>query len=437
MDQSRAELLAAIMPGLDMSSQPKATPPKQDLLRLLTDPSLAPQPKYTPGAVAKAEKNFTLAKGEADGTPLPLVNSYGIRTSDPDEAHAASYEGTVEDARSELADAERGRRRRAVRSDSVKGKDHADVERMTQDEYDALTDRERAAVDFNTMLVGTTRRDKHQQDTYDPNQKQQGRYDHLVKELFGEDGGSQRYAPETVALLDQIGFKDQAADLDDFLGLKAAITSKDINNMGRLPGPSLAEASMNEVQLDRLDLTETLAAKTDQMQTSLLKGNEMLATIGQTANVARSEHIDLLGGDARDPNLGLGFGELKFASDGSPDNLDTYFQVMFDKLADAKGTRQGEFQTGIDALHTDLSPSELHAFMDYAGTRSGNAKEYGVDLGDSSQVNYRSPQEFRKLLGLDGGRAPRATPEPEPKPQPQPQQQAAPPAPVVVQGSSY
>lgn len=425
LDQSRAELMATAF-GRDMtSSQPKAIPPKQDLFAVLTNPELQPQPKYQPGAVAEAESHLAIAKGAKDGVPLPLVNAYGMRTSDPAEAHQ-SYDGTVADAREELADAERGRRRRAVRA-NAQGEGVGDVERMTQEEYDALTDKERAAIDFNTMLVGATRRDRRQQDSYDPNQKQEGRYDRLVKEMFGEDGGSQKFAPETVALLDQIGFKDQAADLDDFLGLKAAITEKDINNMGRLPGPTLAQASMNEVQLDRLELTAGLAVKTDQMESALVEGNRMLATVGQTAGAARGEHVDMLGGDARDAQLSLGFGTPQFAGDGSPDNLDTYFQVMYDKLADAKGTRRGEFQTGIDALHTDLSPQELSSFMEYADTRSSNADRYGIDLGDSSRVKYRSPEDFRKLLGLDGGKVPQASePKPRPEPQPQAQPQAQP-----------
>ena len=48
-----------------------------------------------------------------------------------------------------------------------------------------------------------------------------------------------------------------------------------------------------------------------------------------------------------------------------------------------------------------LSPDEYKAFLTYADNRSMQAARYGQNLGDTEGVTYRSPEEFRTLLGLN------------------------------------
>ena len=99
--------------------------------------------------------------------------------------------------------------------------------RMTREEYDALSDKQRAAVDFNTSLAKAVRRDLRLQDKYDPSKEERKNYDAASESMFGKDHGSEIYAPETMALLRQLKVKDTADDLDVCLALGVSAVISD------------------------------------------------------------------------------------------------------------------------------------------------------------------------------------------------------------------
>lgn len=94
---------------------------------------------------------------------------------------------------------------------------------MTWDAYNALSDQQRKAVDYNTLLVEARQKDIGQQNpgaaAGNPTE-----YGEKVKRIFGEGGGSARPAANTVNLLDKIGLEAKGQDLDEFLSLDRAIT---------------------------------------------------------------------------------------------------------------------------------------------------------------------------------------------------------------------
>ena len=278
-----------------------------------------------------------------------------------------------------------------------------DVEAMTWDEYNALPVKEKAAIDFNSMLVRARGRDLKLQEEYDPNKKQRATYDKAVSAAFGEDGGSETYAPETMAVLRQINFKDQSSDLDDFLNLSAAITVNDLKHLDVGAGPGAVTGSadsepMNPVQVDRYSLTQHLANSTAQMQNALAKGNDMLATMNQTALVDRNQDVArILGGISKGPGTVLGFGPPNFdpATD-SPNDLNSYFQRAFDMMASAKAHPDQI----MSAMASERTPEEIEAFYTYADTRTRDAGLYGTDIGGDPQVNYSTPEELRAALGI-------------------------------------
>lgn len=60
--------------------------------------------------------------------------------------------------------------------------------------------------------------------------------------------------------------------------------------------------------------------------------------------------------------------------------------------------KQQEF---LGVLNSQLTPEQRRAFMSYADARTRQAAEYDLPLGSDPSVQYRGPEEIRKLLGLD------------------------------------
>ena len=201
------------------------------------DPNIVDRAK---GLLEAAQQAQTSAgRDYTSFTPGPMHGSwdaYGAASS----TDTVSPQDKIDHAEQAVLDAERAQRKHAIGADK---KDHSGkvpiskrTDRMTQEEYDALTPEQRAAVDFNAMLVQAVRTDRHQQEEYKPSDEQRAAYDQSVTDMFGQGGGSKMYAPATMAVLGQLGYQDNASDLDDFLRLKAAIKEKDLKRIDPMYG---------------------------------------------------------------------------------------------------------------------------------------------------------------------------------------------------------
>lgn len=104
----------------------------------------------------------------------------------------------------------------------------ATTRELTTEEYNALNARQRAAVDANTALFNAVTADKQNA----AGKKPDDTYNQTVSELFGEGGLSDTYAPQTVALLQQMGIKNTFGDLDSYLNLSAMVTEEDLAALG-------------------------------------------------------------------------------------------------------------------------------------------------------------------------------------------------------------
>lgn len=282
-----------------------------------------------------------------------------------------------------------------------------EVKPMTWEQYNALSDEQRAAVDFNTMLVRAVHKDLRLQDKYDPNKRQQKEYDTQVESIFGEDGGSDTYAPETLGVLKQIDFSNHEADLDEFINLQAAITAKDIRRDLTEHPPLLAvedrttkpwEAPATDPAQIRTDIVSQLATQTQKMQEALVKGNVLLQSVNATAAVGRNSFLAAVGGKINDPQTLPGYGDPQLDANGQPANIDAYFQQAFRLLAEKDG--EADRDQILANMNEVLSPQEFQQFQTYADMRSTNADRYNIPLVDGDG-QYRSPEQFRKLLGLD------------------------------------
>jgi hypothetical protein len=288
---------------------------------------------------------------------------------------------------------------RAERKAALPGRGHLkDVKPMSWDEYEALPEAQRAAVDFNTLLTNAVRRDRKLQDTYDPNDLQQETYRSAVIDMFGTDGNSKMFAPETMEVLQQLEIKDTAADLDDFLKLKVVITADDLKKIDVASPFDHQGSSLETVQ-------ENLAGNTRALGKELAEGGIMLNTIGLSARTARNADplFDKFGAINK-PTIGKVAAGFGLGDDDPTGDVDAQFQMFYRDIASAGKDAEAK----RNEILSKMDPAYVAKFKMYEDNYSLQAQRYGLEA-----EGWLSPEEYRRRLGL----APKDTRKPE-KPEP-------------------
>jgi hypothetical protein len=264
--------------------------------------------------------------------------------------------------------------------------------RMTREEYDALSDKQRAAVDFNTSLAKAVRRDLRLQDKSDPSKEERKNYDAASESMFGKDHGSEIYAPETMALLRQLKVKDTADDLDDYLGLKVAITEDDLVNFDTGPAEAGAVIDGRVPEAVRPSITykqHLVDSAQEALQAQLAKGAKLLQDHRSTLATSRRSDIEDMGGVYKPVTAMTGFGS---------DNLDRMVSGTFDELL---GYDKKKISDSLQLMRENLPEDQVKAFFDYADRRTREAQQYNIELTPSGQTDKSyTPEQTRKLLGL-------------------------------------
>lgn len=275
------------------------------------------------------------------------------------------------------------------------------IRELSDAEYNKLSDTERQLVDFNGLLTQAVESDKANQDRYEKVGGQaRATYDVAVEEQFGKDRGSDIYAPETMALLQQLKIKpDDVSDLDDYLNLQIAGTADDLKYLGlkteaENPRDKMQLAELKPEISGRAGYQAELANRTSALAQTLAKGNQMLSDFATSSALARGGTREKFGGVGPTEDLPLGFGSSE---------LDDYFKQAFAEL----GTNPDAADETIKLLQEGLKPKEFDAFWQYADQRSRAAQQYGQPLGIEADViepgdTFISPKDFRKRLGLEG-----------------------------------
>jgi hypothetical protein len=148
-------------------------------------------------------------------------------------------------------------------------------------------------------------------------------------------------------------------------------------------------------------LQARLADSTAKIEASLAAGNELLGNVLTSMAMDRQEYVGLLGGKARPVDVPLGYGSGRFGPDQV--DLDAYFQMAFDSLADnANRGREGEILTATKTNFDALGKGIYDQFLMFVDSKSRESLEYDRPLGTNENVKkYKTPQEFREMLGLD------------------------------------
>lgn len=100
-----------------------------------------------------------------------------------------------------------------------------EVRELSQEEWNALSPQQQQGVIANYSLYQASQADKEL--ALKGNQDDET-YTSQVSEAFGEDGGSDTYAPNTMQVLSELGYKNDARDLDEFLNGAAIADSRDV-----------------------------------------------------------------------------------------------------------------------------------------------------------------------------------------------------------------
>lgn len=334
--------------------------------------------------------------------PPGAVMGPGYTAAVTQEQYARSGQNvglTRDDIAKEQADAAKAVKTRGMRKGGTRG----DTYQMTWEDYQALSDQQRAAVDFNTALARAVRNDlRHQDDYASVEATPRLAYDTDVERMFGEDGGSTRYAPQTVALLKQIGFTDDGADLDQFLNLRAAITDKDLKRLQWENVPGLSDQASSQLPAaanERMSYVDSISDAAAQRLDELMSTPGALPSPKQNLLSQSQVMATGYGADTLKLNTPPGFGPAgEVLGDNGITNKD-FSDALF-VLASKQITpeKQQEF---LGVLNSQLTPEQRRAFMSYADARTRQAAEYDLPLGSDPSVQYRGPEEIRKLLGLD------------------------------------
>lgn len=348
------------------------------------------QPYVAPAEEEKREESKPLgwiSPMWADSAKIPVEERLNREVTVADGGETAALKGP-----------EQGKRYRARRT-----------REMTWERYNALSDIQRAAIDFNTMLVEARNKDLRT-DYETPTADEQKKYDETVERIFGADGGSETFAPETVAALESIDLVAKGQDLDDFLGLKVAITPKDLKALGKpVEAPDLSDptplftglttdqSQQVDQRTETLQLQERLAARTAAMTRQMAEANQMLQNFRASASAARDPLALSFGGTENDLPASPGFGP----SDPTGNmNLDDFIRQQFTLLTQKNVDPENVFADITNASSKSSAPEkERRAFVRYVDDMTRNIGEYDIRLGGNAK-RFRSMDEVRRLVGL-------------------------------------
>lgn len=239
------------------------------------------------------------------------------------------------------------------------------VRELTWDEYDALSANQRAAVDANSLLVNAIKSDLSTGARAEDNQD--AGYQETLNALFGDTGGSDTYAPNTVSVLSQLGLSDtENGDLDNYLNQAALVNEDDLAAIGSGTFSENARGQQAQLFSERAltSISDTLAS-----------GYGVLSGVS-AANAESGELNDL-------------FEMLSTRSN--------FEQLQDNDVSEIMGMFLAENPTVDEGMLTRYFEDRLNAY-DY-GTAAGQTPSLGA--GDAA--SYISPAEFRGRYYTTGG----------------------------------
>jgi len=258
-------------------------------------------------------------------------------------------------------------------------------EQMSVDAYLQLEPRQRAAVDANTALVQAAEQDIASWAKSSVAGKPIDDKDYLnqVNQSFGEAGGSDTYAPRTMAVLQDLGLNLDGRDLDQYLNRSALVTASDLDTLRTGAEPVSGDASRQN------NAVAFSSAASNRLSETLASGQTLLDSL----RTGSEQGAQLFGAPASADRVGFAQGER-----------DADLAQAFDILSQTRSQQDLTPET-IGGLYTELqekhgvTPNEVAQYFE---TRL-QANEYLNTSGDTdvtlggvgSSLEYLAPQDFR------------------------------------------
>lgn len=336
---------------------------KDTLLPDKTAPPRKPVPKWTPREDPNVEARKTqeaVFKGAAQQQAQQREEMLGKPGAKAPEGFSAKAEKQAKMDDAELRDRMRDPGLGRKPGEELKPGDlETETRILTDAEYNAMNPNSRYGADANTIIIEALKT---------------GDVDAELKKR-----------------LKQLRLPSGKRVLDEYTSLEALVDEQDIKNVlsdegiaktlgEALPrlSPFSRPAGESVFKNPRASMVIELSEAARSLSKRLPK-NALRAGFDVAAAVARNEEASV---------STPGFGDTK---------MDIEIQKMYD-LFSTKSTALDELQAHL-AEGPKVNPEGFSAFMEYAKLRSQNEKNYAIKPGKGR----RTPEEIRKLLGLDRG----------------------------------
>lgn len=264
---------------------------------------------------------------------------------------------------------------------------------MTWDEYNALNDDQRAAVDFTTEFLKAREADLSKS----ADQEAMPDYTERVEAMFGEGGGSQTYAPRTLELLEGVGFEAPGQDFDEFLSLDRLPTTDE-----------LMAGNFDKVDFETADLSdpEEVQAAVRSVANQALVDNALIQEAGAFLNEALQDEgvwntssavTNALTGEPPG-KVPVGFGNegmRDWVEGRDPEfGMDEYFQTTYAGLSNPGADWQEVWTTAVE--NAEMPEQDVQKLLRYIDLRTRKEEQMGL-LSD----DLRTPEQIRALVGLE------------------------------------
>jgi len=283
---------------------------------------------------------------------------------------------------------------------------------LTDAEYNKLSQEQRAAIDFNTLLVAA--REKDLKDEIKLDGEALSQYEKDVADIFGAVDTSTRVAPATVKLLKDIKYSSPGQDLDSFLSLEAAIDTEELKNFKLPPLPQIKayEQGMGGEPLSQERLLSQLNLAPDRDGgTWSDQGRQEYGKINSASNVNTSIGLAVRNSQnfintlMKNPDLPTFNVRDRFAAFNDPNAmlstpgwgstpLDEQFKSLYQQVSAKDFSDPTLLWNELDELN--YTPEEKDQLVTYFWERS----RYEDNLGGVG-TNQRSGAEMRKFLSLE------------------------------------
>jgi hypothetical protein len=263
-------------------------------------------------------------------------------------------------------------------------------EQMSVEAYLNLPPRQRAAVDANTALVEAGKQDLTNWNTAGADHTINDQsYKDQVNQTFGDNSGSETYAPRTLAVLKDLGLDAHGKNIDQYLNHSALVTVEDLKALA----PGATVTPNNERQQNAVAFS---TAATKRLSETLASGQSLLDSIRTSSD----QGAQLFGKPSTAAPVGY-----------SQNQRDADLQQAFDVFSQ-KRSQVDLTPEAVNGVYAELqkkynvTPNEVAQYFDtrlqsneYLNASGGNNIALG---GPDSKLEYLAPKDFRSKFIKEG-----------------------------------